>query len=244
MGAFVLSKRWRRFWMIVGLVIIVALLVNEFTSNPYAEYRAKVKLETYLNEKYPERSFDVTNGKYHLKEDVYSFTVTDKFRENENYSFEIENGHDYVIVQDRLKESEIDEEASKRLSIEASNTLKELVEAKIPYIRSVTASVKVPKRSDGIEYASWQPEFEAGNAEAAAKILMDFDVSGMDEKDMYSISNQVYTILQQANVNYSTATLTGYKVGGKTGESTWDYEYKLEFDKDNKPDTNLLVVVS
>ncbi|MBQ0138652.1 MAG: hypothetical protein KBT36_05090 [Kurthia sp.] len=239
-----MSKVWRRVWLIIGLVTIIALIVNEFTSNPYAEYRAKVKLETYLNEKYPDRSFEITDGNYNSKKDLYSFTVKDKFGENENYSFEIENGHNYTIVQDRLKESEIDEEVSKRLSIEASNSLKELVEAKIPYVRSVTASVKVPKRSDGIEYASWQPSFESGNTEAAAKILMDFDVSGMDEKDMYAISNQVYTILQQADVNYSTATLTGYKVGGKTGKSTWDYEYKLEFDKNNKPKANRLVVVS
>lgn len=230
--------------MIIGLIVIALLIVNEFTSNPYAEHRAKVKLQTYLNEKYPDRSFEVTDGKYHLKEDLYSFTVSNKFADNENYSFKIENGQQYAVVQDNLKESEIDEESSKRLSIEASNSLKQLVESQIPYVKSVTAAVRVVKRSDGIEYAKWQPSFEDGNKDASAKILMDFDVSGMDESDMYAISNQVYTILQQENVNYSTATLTGYKVSGKTGKATWDYEYKLEFDKNKKPNVNRLVVTS
>lgn len=239
-----MSKVWRRVWMFIGLVVILLLIVNHFTSNPYAEYRAKLKLETYLNEKYPDRSFDITDGKYDYKNDLYSFSVKNKYEKGETYSFKIEDGQEYKIVVDRLKESEYDEEASKRLSLEASNSLKEIIELQIPTVKSVTAAVQVEKRTDGIEYAQWQPAFEDGNEKFAAKILMDIDVTGMDEKDMYAISNQIYQILQQENVNYSSATLTGYKVGGETGEKSWDYEYKLEFEKEKKPNVNNMVVMS
>lgn len=239
-----MTKGWRRAWMIIGLVIIILLIVNEFTSNPYAEHRAKVKLETYLNEKYPDRSFSVTDGEYDRKKDQYQFEVTNKFKTDETFSFQIENGDDYKIVLDRLKESEYDEEASKRLSLEASAELKKLVEAQIPTVKSVTAAINVPKRTDGKEYASWDPSFEQDNIDAAAKVLMDIDVTGLNDKDMYEISNKVYDILQQENINYSSVTLTGYKVGGETGTKSWDYEYKMEFAKNRKPDVDHLVVMS
>lgn len=239
-----MSKAWRRVWMIIGLVIVLALIVNQFTSNPYAKYRAKVKLETYLNEKYPETSFKVTNGKYQLKENNYDFKVTNKFKTDETYDFSIENGHDYTIVQDRLKESEYDEEASKRLSLEASNQIKSIVEVEVPTVKSVTVDLKVPKRTDGKNYAQWNFNFDENNEVSAAKILMDVDVTGMNDKDMYAITNQIYTILQKQNINYSSAIVTGYKVDGEIGKKTWDYEYKMEFAKGKKPDVNQLIVLS
>lgn len=231
--------------MSIGILVVLLLIVNEFTSNPYEKYRAKVKLETYLNEKYPESSYKVTEGKYIRKENNYDFKVTNKFKTDETYAFEIENGGKYSIVQDQIKESEYDEEASKRLSLEASNALKGLVEEEVPSVKSVTVDLKVPKRKDGKSYAQWNIDFDATNeVSSPAKILMDVDVTGMNDKEMYAITTKIYTILQQKEINYSSAVVTGYKVKGDIGEKTWDYKYKMEFQQDKKPNANRLVVLS
>lgn len=241
---FTLSQTWRRIWVGIGIVVILLLIVNEFTSNPYAKYRAKVKLETYLNENYPESSFKVTNGRFERKENNYDFKVTNKFKTEETYAFEIENGDDYTILQDQIKENEYDEEASKRLSLEASNSLKSIVEMEVPSVKSVTVNLKVPKRTDGKSYAQWNPDFDTTNEVSGAKILMDVDVTGLNDKDMYAITTKIYSILQKQNINYSTTVVTGYKVAGDIGEKTWDYEYKMEFDKGKKPNVDRLVILS
>jgi len=98
-----MSKQWRKAWMITGIVIILLLIVNEFTSNPYEKYRAKVKLETYLNEQYPESSFRVTAGDFERKNESYTFTVVNKNKGEQVADLAIQNGHQYKVIEDQLK---------------------------------------------------------------------------------------------------------------------------------------------
>lgn len=98
-----MSRQWRKAWMMIGVVLILLLIVNEFTSNPYEKYRAKVKLETYLNEQYPESSFRVTAGDFKRKNESYTFTIVNKNREEQVAEMAIQNGHQYEVIEDQLK---------------------------------------------------------------------------------------------------------------------------------------------
>lgn len=98
-----MSKKWRKAWMIMGVSLIVLLIVNEFTSNPYEKYRAKLKLETYLNEQYPQNSYRVTAGDFKRKNETYTFLVINKNKEEQNAEMAIQNGHQYKVIKDQLK---------------------------------------------------------------------------------------------------------------------------------------------
>lgn len=237
-----MSKKARRIWFVVGLVIVILLIINHFTSNPYEKYRANIKLETYLDKKYPILSFDIANGKYDRQKNVYKFDVTNKNNADEVYQFEVENGDGYKILHDTVMENEVDETASSRLSLEASNNIKEMLVTEVPNVKNVTADVEVLKQED--RYPLWTPTFDNGKKQSAARILIDLDVSGMSKKDMYELSDKVYNILTKEDVNFSSATLTGYKTEGNTGEKKWRYQYKLAFTKEEKPDKTKIVVIS
>ena len=99
-----MSKGWCIIWIVLVVVVVGLWITNYYMSNPLAKHRAAIELETYLNENYPNQTFDVKNGKYEQKRDMYEFTVKNRDDAKQKYTFQIQNGRGYEVLSDTLKE--------------------------------------------------------------------------------------------------------------------------------------------
>lgn len=235
-GGKAMKKGWKVTGVILTVIIIGLCITNYYTSNPLAKHRAAIELETYLNTQYPNQAFEVQNGHYERKKDLYTFTVKNRADSKQQYIFQIQNGRSYEVISDRLKEQAYDPEISKEVSVEVSNGLQQMLTMQIPTVKNVSANVQTKKQIVQLS----AEKMAQGQQEDPAVIAIDVDMTNMNRKDALNIASEVYDVLAREKVNYSKATVAGYEVKGKTNQKTWRYIYRVQFSKNQPPGDNHL----
>lgn len=137
-----MSKGWRIIWIVLVVVVVGLWIANYYMSNPLAKHRAAIELETYLNKNYPNQAFDVKDGKYEQKRDVYAFTVKNRDDMEQSYTFQIQNGRGYEVLSDTLKKQIYNPQQSKEVSVQMSNQLQQVLTSNVPNVKHVLATIR------------------------------------------------------------------------------------------------------
>ncbi|ADU31714.1 DUF3139 domain-containing protein [Evansella cellulosilytica] len=238
----------KKFWISIAIVMIVIFifsLYNAFNGNPISKFLAKKALDSYVEETYPEKEFNISEGFYNFKFGEYTFNLLEIGNWNEDtesiqeYEFTVRGTFFPEVYWDGLYYDNLDERLMERLSKEASEEIfDELIQQNKDIIHvGVSLEVLKGRYNDDV---NWKKELELDRP-ISLYIVIDAENKGKD--DIYMDGIGIQKQLKEKGYHYDNVNINA-NIMTEEGKKLHDYgyvKYALAFEQNSsikKSDVN------
>lgn len=141
--------RKRKWWYILLIIVItlpVLFIANAFNGNPVSKQIAKITLNKYLEEEYPEDVFHVEKPFYNFKDSGYNFEVKQIGDATQKvHDFTVTGILGTEVTYDSIYYANLDQILIRNLESEANMELQQLIKKEIPEMKEVEVMIEVLK---------------------------------------------------------------------------------------------------
>lgn len=201
----------------ISLITITVFAYIEMSGNPIDKHKAKESLEEFLEQTYPNMTYEIKRSvEYGWTDGTYLFKVVkkDPVAVETTYTFYVSAFEPYEVINDTIHESNIDKEASKKLNAEAEQYILTLLQKKVPQVDSVDTNVEVYKKVSN----EWTPQMETPKP---LLIMLEIEKADLSKEQMLQQSREIQKQLNSDSINYYLAEVAYRSV--INGEETYDY---------------------
>ncbi len=199
-------------WLIgIGLLVFVvaaSVVYVHFYKTPYAKQRATISLESYLMKTYPFEYYEVKNGAYDYKKDVYSFTVVSNENRRNPVQMNVRAEKDYAVLNDAIQTLKEDSDTSKRLQEQADTYVSKQLAEDLSNVLAVSTTIAVMK-SDISNTLQWEPDFRAVEVPKGIQYKIDLDATSYTNEQMYDDVKTIYERFNALGIQTNHLQITG-----------------------------------
>ena len=201
----------------ISLVAFLVVAYMQMSGNTIDKLKAKESLEAFLEQTYPDMDYEIKRSVgYGWTDRTYEFKVVkkDSLAVETTYTFYVSGFEPYEVFSDTIHQSNIDDEASEKLSAEAEQYIETLLQEKVPQVDSVYAYVEV---YDNVS-EEWTPQFKATRP---IHIMLEMEKGDLTKEQMLEQCKAIQKLLNDESIDYS---LTEVRYGS-IGNEEEDYGY-------------------
>lgn len=199
-------------WLIgIGLfffVVAASAVYVHFYKTPYAKQRAMISLESYLMKTYPFDYYEVKDGAYDYKKDVYSFTVISNENRTNPVQMKVSAEKDYKVLNNAVHTLKEDQDASKRLRQQADTYVSKQLAQQLSNVLSVSSTIDVVK-SDISNTLQWEPGFRAVEVPKGIQYEITLDATSYTNEQMYEDVKKIYERFNDLGIQTNQLQIIG-----------------------------------
>ncbi|MEV9640969.1 hypothetical protein ABZ756_09715 [Mammaliicoccus sciuri] len=200
----------------ITLIAVIVFAYMQFSGNTIDKHKAKESLEKFLEQTYPDLDYEIKRSVgYGWTDGTYRFKVVEKETAGveTTYTFYVSAFEPYEVFSDTIHESNIDKEASEKLSAEAEKYLLTLLRKKVPQIDSVDTDVEVYDKA----VMEWTPKLKTPKP---ILIMLEIEKGDLTKEQMLQQSKKIQKQLNSKSIDYYLAEV-GY-ISVINGEKTYN----------------------
>lgn len=201
----------------ISLITITVFAYIEMSGNPIDKHKAKESLEEFLEQTYPNMTYEIKRSvEYGWTDGTYLFKVVkkDPIAVETTYTFYVSAFEPYEVINDTIHESNIDKEASKKLNAEAEQYILTLLQKKVPQVDSVDTNVEVYKKVS----KEWTPQVKTPKP---FLIMLEIEKGDLTKDQMLQQGREIQEQLNSESIDYYLAEVAYRSVAN--GEKNYDH---------------------
>jgi hypothetical protein len=201
----------------MALIVSVLGIYIKVGGNPYEKNKAKESLMAYLEQTYPDMDYKIKwSAKYVNVDESYRFQVLkkDPIGVKTSYIFDVYSYKPYEVFNDTIHESSVDKATSKKLNMQAEQSIKTLLQKTVPEVKSVNTDVEVYNN----DVTVWTPMLKTPKP---ILIMIEIEKGDLTEQQMFHQVKAIQQQLKEEQIDYYLAEV-GYHTT-INGEELFDY---------------------
>ncbi|WP_042150296.1 DUF3139 domain-containing protein [Paucisalibacillus sp. EB02] len=198
------KKKWWYILLIIVITLPVLIISNAFNGNPLSKQIAKITLNKYLEEEYPEDKFHVEKPFFNFKDSGYNFEVK-KIGDTtqESYDFTVTGILGTKVSYDSIYYANLDQVLIRKLQQEANSELGMLMKSDIPELIEVDVMVEVLKETYPSD-TKWDKEL---NLEKPMYIHITIDAEGLTKESIVEKAKTIQQLLNENGYEYDRVSI-------------------------------------
>jgi hypothetical protein len=136
----------------ISLILVVALLFtvgyyirSEFYGDPLSKYLAMLRINSYINNNYPEKHLEIDSTNFEFKSKLYVVNVYSRSNEDISFQIGIKKGGRKIFFDQYIDKYAKDHELSERFANSLRTSITEALIEKIPQLSEVIVVIYIEK---------------------------------------------------------------------------------------------------
>ncbi|MHA6250441.1 YfjL-like protein [Oceanobacillus sp. CAU 1775] len=218
--------------LLVLLVGFVLFLYNGFNGNPVSKYLSAKALENYVEETYPEKEFQISDGFYNFKNSGYDYTVTEIGTSSKEHDFTVSGIVFPEVNFDGIYYGNLDHRLATRFNNEINEELSPLLSEKINSVLDIEFYIEVLKGTYPDDIA-WSKDL---TFEKPMQVFVHLDSTEQSEDAFLAAAEEFKNILDTEGYSYESIMFNGSFVEKEesTDAFTSYLKYSIRVDKEEE----------
>ena len=193
----------------ISLMAVLVIAYMQMSGNTTDKYKAKKSLVEFLEQTYPDMDYEIKRSVgYGWTDRTYEFNVVvkDSMAVETTYRFYVSGIEPYEVFGDTIHESKVDNEASEKLSAEATRYIRALLKGKVPQVDTVDAYVEIYNNVS----EEWNPQMKTPKP---IEIILGINKGDMTKEQMLEQCKAIQKLLKDESIDYSFTDINYGNIG-------------------------------